>query len=110
MERKCNIFGWGASAASGGADEVDSHRLTIAQLAEHLTVVDCRYQSVLGSIPSGEIGAMLPQTVFSFFFLVSSIQNYVYPVFSKTCIPTWGIPMKYLNRSRRLPEAKPKGD
>lgn len=29
--------------------------LTIAQLAEHLTVVDCRHQSVLGSIPSGEI-------------------------------------------------------
>ena len=108
MERKCNIFGWGASAASGGADEVDSHRLTIAQLAEHLTVVDCRYQSVLGSIPSGEIGAMLPQTVFSFFFLGSSIQNYVYPVFS--CIPTRRIPMKYLNRSRRLPEEKTKGD
>ena len=30
-------------------------RLTIAQLAEHLTVVStCRHQSVLGSIPSGE--------------------------------------------------------
>ena len=59
----------GTSAASGGADEVDSHRLTIAQLAEHLTVVVCRYQSVLGSIPSGEIGAMPPQTVFFFFLL-----------------------------------------
>jgi len=51
---------------------------------------------------------MLPQTVFSFFFLGSSIQNYVYPVFS--CIPTRRIPMKYLNRSRRLPEEKTKGD
>ena len=30
-------------------------RLTIAQLAEHLTVEStCRHQSVLGSIPSGE--------------------------------------------------------
>jgi hypothetical protein len=37
-----------------GAQEVDSNRLTIAQLAAHLTVVDCRHQSVLGSIPSGE--------------------------------------------------------
>ena len=42
------------TSLNGGADEVDSHRLTIAQLAEHLTVVDCRHQSVLGSIPSGE--------------------------------------------------------
>ena len=32
--------------------------LTIAQLAEHLTVdQSCGYQSVLGSIPSGEIAA-----------------------------------------------------
>ena len=87
MERKCNIFGRGASAASGGADEVDSHRLTIAQLAEHLTVVDCRYQSVLGSIPSGEIGAMLPQIVFSFSFL-GSYQFKITPFFYKTCILT----------------------
>ena len=87
MERKCNIFGRGTSAASGGADEVDSHRLTIAQLAEHLTVVDCRYQSVLGSIPSGEIGAMIPQFVFSFSFL-GSYQFKITPFFYKTCILT----------------------
>ena len=44
----------GPPTVSSGAQEVDSNRLTIAQLAEHLTVVDCRHQSVLGSIPSGE--------------------------------------------------------
>ena len=43
------------SAHTAGHSRVHHQTLTIAQLAEHLTVVDSRHQSVLGSIPSGEM-------------------------------------------------------
>ena len=59
-------------------------------MAEHLTVVDCRHQSVLGSIPSGEIGAMLPQI----FLGVASMTNFslIFFLFFGTVERTGGRP------------------
>ena len=63
----CSLVAWRQRAEVPCKCKYKPHRLaichpgpwlTIAQLAEHLTVdQSCGYQSVLGSIPSGEIAA-----------------------------------------------------